>query len=101
MTGIEDIDFRDPITVFLADKAISVPMAQVMLFAVIMCFCLLLGRHKLGLLISYAFVFYWGFVFQRNYFIDLLGNTTSGMYLYAVSGVIMFFLALFAVFQKA
>lgn len=35
---------------------------------------MLFGRHKRGLLVSYAFVFYWGLIFNRPYFIDMPGT---------------------------
>lgn len=60
---------------------------------------MLFGRHKLGLMVSYAFVFFWGFIFNREYFIDLLGNTSSGLYIYALFGFGMAILAIFGMFQ--
>jgi hypothetical protein len=94
------IDFQDPITSFLSDKSLSVPLSQVLLFTLLMTLCLLFGRHKLGLLVSYSFVFYWGFVFNRSYFIDLLGNTTTGLYTYTLFGFLMAVLAIIGMFQK-
>lgn len=95
------LDFQDPITAFLSDKSMSVPMSQVLLFTLLMTLCLLFGRHKLGLLVSYSFVFYWGFVFNRSYFIDLLGNTTTGLYTYTVFGFLMAVLAIVGMFKKS
>jgi hypothetical protein len=95
------IDFQDPITSFLSDKSLSVPLSQVLLFTLLMTLCLLFGRHKLGLLVSYSFVFYWGFVFNRSYFIDLLGNTTTGLYTYTLFGFLMAVLAIIGMFQKS
>ena len=94
-------EFRDPISAFLADTTLSIPLGQVLLFTLLMTLCLLFGRHKLGLLLSYAFVFYWGFVFNRSFFIDLLGNTSSGLYIYAFSGLVMAVLAVFGMINKA
>ena len=48
-------DFNNPISSFLADKSMSVPLGQVLLFAFMLTLCLLFGRHKLGLMVSYAF----------------------------------------------
>ncbi|MBT4622407.1 MAG: hypothetical protein HOC04_15000 [Nitrospina sp.] len=94
-------DFQDPITSFLADKSFAVPLSQVLLFTLLMTLCMLFGRHKLGLMVSYAFVFYWGFVFNRSYFIDLLGNTSTGLYSYAVFGFLMAVLAVIGMFKKS
>ena len=93
-------DFNDPISSFLADKSMSVPLGQVLLFAFLLTLCMLFGRHKLGLMVSYAFVFYWGFIFNRSYFIDLLGNTSMGLYTYAISGFSMAVLAIIGMFRK-
>ncbi|KMP12128.1 hypothetical protein UR09_01740 [Candidatus Nitromaritima sp. SCGC AAA799-A02] len=96
-----ELDFRDPVTRFLSDKSLSVPLSQVLLFAFLICLCMLLGRHKTGLLVSYSFVFYWGFVFNREYFVNILGQTTGGLYLYMTFGFLMFVLVVFALFKKA
>ena len=93
-------DFNNPISSFLADKSMSVPLGQVLLFAFMLTLCLLFGRHKLGLMVSYAFVFYWGFIFIRSYFIDLLGNTSSGLYTYGIFGFLMAVLAIVGMFKK-
>jgi hypothetical protein len=93
-------DFQDSITFFLSDKSLSVPLSQVILFTFLMTLCMLFGRHKMGLLVSYSFVFYWGFIFNRNYFIDLLGNTTFGLYAYTLFGFLMAVLAIIGMFRK-
>jgi len=93
-------DFRDPISSFLADKSMAVPLGQVLLFALLLTLCMLFGRHKLGLMVSYAFVFFWGFIYNRSYFIDLLGNTSTGLYTYAMFGFSMAVLAIIGMFQK-
>jgi len=82
------MDFIASLTKFLADKQFAVPLGQMLLFAFLVSICFFLSRHKMGLLISYAFVFYWGFVFNHNYFIDLLGYATTGFFLYVFCGVI-------------
>ena len=64
-----------------------------------MTLCMLFGRHKLGLMISYSFVFFWGFIFNRSYFVDLLGNTSGGLYSYALFGLLMAVLAIVGMFQ--
>jgi hypothetical protein len=92
---------QDPFSAFLADKTLSIPLGQVLLFTLLMTLCMLFGRHKLGLLISYSFVFFWGFVFNRSYFVDLLGNTSSGLYIYSLSGLVMAVLAVIGMLKRA
>lgn len=93
--------FQDPFSAFLADKTLSIPLGQVLLFTLLMTLCMLFGRHKLGLLISYSFVFFWGFIFNRSYFVDLLGNTSSGLYIYGISGLVMEVLAVMGMLRRA
>lgn len=69
--------------------SLAIPFGQVLIFVVINSFCLLLGKHKLGLLTTYCFVFFWGFISNREYFIDRFGHTTSGLVVYVMSGILM------------
>jgi hypothetical protein len=85
---------------FFSEKDFSVPVWEVALLILINSICILLGRYKLGLFISYFFVFYWGFMLNRPYFIDMLGNMTLGLYLYAAAGVIMAFIIVIGLFIK-
>lgn len=68
---------------------LAIPFGQMLILVVINSLCLLLGRHKLGLLISYCFVLYWGYFSNRAYFIDSFGRTTTGLVIYAMSGIVM------------
>lgn len=86
---------------FLNDKNFSVPLGQLVVFVVINSFCLLFGKYKLGLLLTYCFVFYWGFLFNKDYFVDMLGNTTWGLYIYAISGIAMSVTAIVGFFQES
>lgn len=83
---------------FFSDKELSVPLGQVAILVIINSFCLLVGKHKLGLLISYVFVLFWGFILNKDYFVAILGGTSWGLAIYAISGfamVIMFILGFF------
>ena len=94
------MSFQDPITAFLSDKTLSVPLGQVLVFTLLMTICMLFGRHKLGLMVSYAFVFFWGFIFNRSHFVDLLGNTQIGLYAYTLCGLLMLVLAVVGMLQS-
>ena len=88
------------ITSFLSQgDYLSIPFGQVMVFVVINSFCLLLGRHKLGLLITYSFVLFWGFISNREYFVDRFGQTTWGMVVYVFSGLAMVIIFIIGFFQ--
>ncbi|MBI3600152.1 MAG: hypothetical protein HY097_05870 [Nitrospinae bacterium] len=85
---------------FINDKDLSIPLGEVITFVFINSLCLLSGRFKLGLLISYCFVFYWGFLFNKDYFVDILGNSSMGLYIYALSGFAMIIIALIGFFVE-
>ena len=88
------MEFFDYILGFMADKEFTVPVAQVVTLIFLNSICLLIGKHKLGLLISYAFVFYWGFIFNRIHFISIMGENLIGLYVYAITGIAMLIMAL-------
>lgn len=79
----------------------SVPFGQIIFFVVLNSLCLLFARYKLGLLLSYCFVFYWGFISNREHFIDKLGNTTWGLVVYALSGIFMVVIFIIGFFQSS
>jgi hypothetical protein len=74
---------------FLLGENLSIPLWEVLVFITINSICLLFGRNKSGLIISYCFAFYWGFIFNVKHFINVAGQSTWGMTVYVLSGVIM------------
>lgn len=94
------MDFFKAVYGFLGDTTFSVPLAQVVLFVAIIAFCLLLGRHRLGLVITLAFVFFWSFVLNFKYFVDLLDHMKWGLQLYALSGLLMFAMIVLGLFVQ-
>jgi hypothetical protein len=94
--------YIDALTAFVSDSdAFSIPFGQVLIFVVINSFCLLFGRHKLGLLITYCFVLFWGFISNREYFIDHFGHTTWGMVVYGFAGIFMVIVLVIGFFQSS
>ena len=81
-------------------EGFSIPFGQVMIFVVVNSFCLLLAKYKLGLLTTYCFVFYWGFISNREYFIDRFGNTSWGMIVYVLAGILMIITFIISFFQS-
>lgn len=86
---------------FFSSKDFAVPIWEVVLLIIINSVCLLFGKHKFGLLVSYFFVFYWGFVLNRGYFTDVLGNITWGLYVYSISGIMMATIIIISFFVKS
>ncbi len=84
-----------------AGHGLSIPLWEVMLLVLINSICLLLGKHKTGLLMTYLFVFYWGFVFNRSFFTDLMGHFTWGLLLYSVLGAGMIIIIIVSFFVES
>ncbi len=79
---------------FLSDTELAVPVGQNILFVLAITFCFLLKKYKLGLLITFCLVFFWGFIYNADHFINALGESSMGLTIYLYSGVGM---ALFVV----
>lgn len=86
---------------FLSGKEFAIPLSEVALLVMINSICLLLGKHRMGLMVTYFFVFYWGFVFNKPYFVDLLGQMTWGLVAYAVLGILMAVVVIAAFFIRS
>jgi len=79
----------------LFEGAISVPMYQITFLLVVMTVSLLFGYLKLGLLLCYVFVFYWGNIFNISAIIGSADpNTSSVSFLFIGFGLIIAFLAM-------
>ena len=74
---------------FVSSKGFFISLEDIILFVLFTSFCMLFGRYKLGLLFTYCFVFYLGYVLNGSYCVNILVNTTWGLFLYGVSGFIM------------
>jgi hypothetical protein len=94
------MDFLKAVYGFLSDTTFAVPLAQVSLFVAIIAFCLLLGRHRLGLVITLCFVFFWSFVLNFKFFVHLLGDVKWGLQLYAFTALMMFALIVLGLFVQ-
>ena len=80
------LTFGNPLANFFADKSLSVPLSQVILYEVIVNLCMLLRRRKMGLFVSYAFVFYLELILNKPYIIDLLRKDKIELYVYTNFG---------------
>ena len=86
---------------FFSGKEFSIPLWEVVVYVIIISFCLLYGRYRVGLIASYCFVFYWGFILNLDTFVNILGETTWGMHLYVFSGFLMFIVAIAGFFFQS
>ncbi len=62
---------------------------EIATFMIFVSLCLFFRRHQLGILGTYAFVFYLGFTFHKINFVTLSGDTAWTAYLYLISGIIV------------
>ncbi len=86
---------------FLSDMTFTIPLSQVGLFALLCSVFLLLGKHKMGLLVSFGFFYYWTFVLNRVYFMKQLSPTSGGVFAYGALGVLLALIAFVGFIKKS
>ena len=86
---------------FITDKTVSVPLGELIIFITFISFFLLYGNHKMGLLVTFCFVLYWGFIINFNYFVSILGETSIGLPIYLLSGISMVILIILGFFLES
>ena len=84
----------------LATAEFSIPIVQIIVFMFLSTFCFLFKKDRLGLIISFIFVFNWGFLHSSSGFIDMMGNLNHGLFLYVFSGFLVITLALVGFFLE-
>ncbi|MEE8300181.1 MAG: hypothetical protein V3R28_02615 [Desulfatiglandales bacterium] len=73
---------------------IRVPIYIIISYVAIMSICLLLGRTQLGLAVSFLFVFYIGYLYNRPFLIETLRGYPLGLVVYAGLGLSIIVLAI-------
>jgi hypothetical protein len=95
------MEILNAVSSFLSEKEFAIPLWEVIVFVIVISLCLLFGRNRLGLIISYSFVFYWGFVSNMTHFSEMLSHNSWGMPLYIFSGFLMFIVAITGFFVES
>ncbi|MBF0463774.1 MAG: hypothetical protein HQK88_00665 [Nitrospirae bacterium] len=85
---------------FLTDKEFSIPLAQMLLFVIANSVCLLLGKFRLGLVVTYMFVFFWGYIYKREFLIATFEKTEWGVPLYAFFGTFILIMGTIGLLKK-
>ena len=67
----------------------TVPLGQIMIFALLASLCLIFGKHKAGLIAAYGFLFYWVFIVNQGFFMKQFEATAGGVYVYGALGMVM------------
>jgi hypothetical protein len=86
---------------FISGKGFFLSLKDIIFFVSFLSFCVLFCRYKLGLLFTYCFVFYLGYVLHGPYFVNILVNTTWGLFLYGIAGFVMIVLFIISCFQES
>ena len=74
---------------FLTKMDFTVPLGQIMIFALLASLCLIFGKHKAGLIAAYGFLFYWVFILNQGFFMKQFEATSGGVYVYGAMGMVM------------
>lgn len=83
----------DPVDI-LSTVEIGIPLYMVMSYVAIISICLLLSRVQLGLAVSFLFVFYIGYFYNRALLLKAIEGSAEGILIYAILGIIIIILAI-------
>jgi len=78
----------------LPEVEMGVPLYIVISYVAIISICILLARLQLGLAVSFLFVFYMGYLYNRNVLLETIKGSTLGMLIYAILGFTIIILAI-------
>ncbi len=73
----------------MSEMQLNIPLTQLLSVLSLICLCLLMGRHKLGLMTGYMACLYWGYLGNMQALIPTLGGNTSGQIMYLGGGLIL------------
>ena len=80
----------------LGEVSLAIPAWQMGLFVALVSLFMLLGRTQLGLIVTYLFVLYWGFILYWPKFVAVAEGDPLALAIYVVCGLTIVFLALLA-----
>lgn len=83
----------DPVDI-LSIVTLGVPLYMVISFVAIISICFLLSRIQLGLAVSFLFVFYIGYFYNRTLLLKTIEGSIIGTVIYAILGLIIIILAM-------
>ena len=77
----------------LSTVNLGVPLYMVISFVAIISLCLLFSRIQLGLAVSYLFVFYIGYFYNKTLLLKAIEGSIIGTVIYVCLGLIIIILA--------
>jgi len=85
---------------FLSTNEFSIPVGQIVSYIFFSTICFFLRKYKLGLMISFSYIFNWGFLHASANFLDMMGKPTMGLFFYLASGLMMTVLVVVGFFRE-
>lgn len=85
---------------FFNDTTFCVPLGQVVAFVALISVSMLLGRYRMGLVVTLSFVFFWSFVLNFKFFVGVLNDMPWGLQLYGFSALLMFAMIILGLFVQ-
>ncbi|MEW5801520.1 MAG: hypothetical protein AB1847_05370 [bacterium] len=88
---------------YLWENSLVVPLWQMGLYIIVISFCLLFKRYRLGLSTSFIFCFYWGFVANRSLLVECTKSAdrfSLPFFLYVAGGFVLVVLSVIAFFSS-
>jgi hypothetical protein len=85
---------------FLSTHEISIPFGQMVSYMFFSTLSFYFKRYKMGLMISFAYTFNWGFLHNSAIFADAMGRPTLGLFVYLASGLMMAVLVVVSFFRE-
>jgi len=82
----------DPVNI-VSSVEIGIPLFMVISYVAIISVCLLLNRVRLGLAVSFLFVFYIGYFYNRTLLLKTIEGSIIGTVIYAGLGITIITLA--------
>ncbi|MFH1138102.1 MAG: hypothetical protein V1816_18680 [Pseudomonadota bacterium] len=85
---------------FLSSTELVIPLDRLMIYLVVISFCLLLKRSQLGLAVTFLFVLYLGYWYNQEFLKGLVEGSVVATVVYFGSGLILLVLAIVSFFQN-
>ncbi len=85
---------------FLSTTEFIIPVGQMVSYMFFSTLCFFFQKYKLGLMISFAYVFNWGFLHGTANFVDMMGKPSPGLFVYLFSGLMLATLAVVGFFRE-
>ena len=87
-------------SVDLTQLELAVPLEYVILYVLALTLCLFLKRNLLGIILSYIFVLYMGFLYNPPFMEYALKGNLAFVFAYICFGILILVLAIIGVFRS-